>query len=213
MALLIYDNGALVKNISSAQFPPRSVDPTTPGAAAGVVQQSTTQNAPLTYPKPTAEKAPHPPSHGGASRLYAETGRKSDSLQDRRRLTALHVMSTPAISMGPFDTIRSAWQKMQHERINHLVISNNQGHPLGVVSANDLLRYGIESERFIENLLTSDLLAVSPDTLVREIALTFTEKDISAMPVVSQEHQVIGIICRNDLLRLLVSGPNLAHKA
>lgn len=102
---------------------------------------------------------------------------------------------------------------MQKAEIDHLVVVNSQGHPMGIITGGDLLRYGQNSTSFVENLLNNSLIAVSPETLVREIALIFMEHKVSSVPVVNANHQVVGIVCRSDLLRLLVSGPNLEQRA
>ncbi|MBT3147344.1 CBS domain-containing protein [Neptunomonas phycophila] len=216
MALLIYDNGNLVKNPADSKFTPTGV--ATVGNSQGA--RATVQNN-ANQPLPT--RTPYVPSSGGqpanttrstvySSRAYQETSRKSDSLQDRRRLNAIHVMSAPVITTSQFDTVKNALQKMHTEDIDHLVVVNNSGHPLGVVTDGELLRHGAESNSFIENLLTNSLVAVSPDTLVRDIALIFMEQKVSCVPVINSEHQVAGIICRSDLLRLLVSGPNMEQR-
>jgi predicted transcriptional regulator len=215
MALLIYDNGNLVKNPSSAQFLQRGVEATLKNRAPKqFLQNNTIGNAQVTT---QANPTSTPLTSGTrstlvASRLYEETGRKSDTLQDRRRLIAIHVMSAPVITVGPFDTIKFSWELMQKENINHLIIVNSTGHPLGSITGENLLRSGAESSGFVGNLLDSALIAVSPETLVREIALIFMEQKVSCVPVVDQEHSVVGIVCRSDLLRLLVSGPNLEQR-
>ena len=61
---------------------------------------------------------------------------------------------------------------------------------------------------FIQSILDFNALAVSEDTLVRDIALIFMKHKASALSVVNADHQVVGIITRTDLLSLLVSGPN-----
>ncbi len=216
MALLIYDNGNLVKNPSSAQFPKQGIA----AAFAATLDQNSTQqqNQNLDLQRtiqtlqPSRSSSAPTRSTGFSSRLYEETGRKSDSLQDRRKLVALHVMSSPVITAGAFDTIAFAWEKMTSERIDHLVIVNSANNPIGVITGGDILRRGPNSNSFVENLLSDTLIAVSEDTLVREIALIFMEHKVSCVPVVNKEHSVVGIVCRSDLLRLLVSGPNLEQK-
>lgn len=215
MALLIYDNGNLVKNPSAAQFPQRGIAATNRSSAS----KNSSQNNTINNPQITTQSKPasSPLTNGTrstlvSSRLYEETGRKSDTLQDRRRLIALHIMNSPVITVGQFDTVKFAWELMQREGVNHLVIVNGNAHPLGVITGEKLLRSGSDSNSFVANLLNSALIAVSPDTLVREIALIFMEQKVSCVPVVEQDHKVVGIVCRSDLLRLLVSGPNLAQR-
>jgi len=217
MALLIYDNGNLVKSPADSKF-------TSTGVAATGNTQSARRSVPNNTSQQTPARSPYLPNSNSAapstvrstvysSRAYQETSRKSDSLQDRRRLNAIHVMSAPVITTSQFDTVKNALDKMHTENIDHLVVVNNSGHPLGVVTDGELLRHGAESTSFIENLLKHSLIAVSPDTLVRDIALIFMEQKVSCVPVIGIDHQVAGIICRSDLLRLLVSGPNMEHRA
>ena len=218
MALLIYDNGNLVRSPSDAKFANNEVTPTgqsqgSSTAAQRGAQDSQAQSTAMPYiPRPqgntTAARTP-----AFSSRMYEENSRKTDTLQDRRKLSAIHVMTSPVITVSQFDTVKNALQIMHHENIDHLVVVNSNGHPLGVVTDGQLLRHGAESTSFVENLLTRSLIAVSPDTLVRDIALIFMEEKVSCVPVVNQGHQVAGIICRSDLLRLLVSGPNMAQRA
>lgn len=213
MTLLIYDNGNLVKNLSDAQFPQRGVTPAQGSPIArDVTQQNMTASSSITSSSAYQPSVAQTRSTVTSSRLYEETGRKSDSLQDRRRLMALHVMSSPPITVGQFETVKKAWETLQSEEIDHLIVVNSRGFPLGIVTGGDLLRYGSHSESFIENLLHPPLVAVSPETLVREIALIFMEQKVSSVPVVNKAHQVVGIVCRSDLLRLLVSGPNLEQR-
>lgn len=214
MALLIYDNGNLVKNPSEIRIPERSVMPIeNPAHSAGAGLNTGVNSEDTPIPTRRTVLAANRRMPLGSSRLYEETGKKSDSLQDRRRLSAIHVMSSPVVTANQYDTIADSWLKMQQEEIDHLIVINSQGHPLGAVTGGELLKYGQDSNSFIENLLDRALIAVSTDTLVREIALIFMEQKVSCVPVVNQDHQVIGIVCRSDLLSLLVSGPNLEQKA
>lgn len=219
MVLLIYDNGNLVKNLSGAQFPQGGVDATSPTSAA---QNSLPDNElpqrqqqqPQVKVLNSAAKTQQRGSTSRSSQLYEETGKKSDSLQDRRRLNAVHIMSSPVISIKTFDTVKRAWDLTEQEDINHLVVSNTQGEPVGVLTTGDILKHGTTSSSFVDTLIQrKSLIAVSPETLVRDIALIFMDHKVSCVPVIDENHVIAGIITRSDLLRLLVSGPNLEQRA
>lgn len=218
MALLIYDNGILVRNPSPMEAPPRQVAPAqeTPAATATAAHNPQPQTQQPTGQETANTPAPAPQTQRppvGPSKFYQNTGKQSDSLQNRRKLSAQHVMSSPAITIGPYTTLSDAWEKMQAESIQHLVVVNGQDSPLGVITALDLLLHERSDNSFVEILLDKPLMAASLEMLVRDIALTFIEQHITALPVVDAEHQVRGIICRSDLLHLLVSGPNLEQRA
>ena len=49
------------------------------------------------------------------------------------------VASTPAVTVGPHESVRNGAQLMVDHRVSHLVVVN-QGRPVGVISALDLAR-------------------------------------------------------------------------
>ena len=144
---------------------------------------------------------------------YINTGKVADSLDNRRRLRASHVMTTPVITAMAHELVSHAKTLMHENDISHIVIINTEQKPLGLINAIELL--GVESPQssFIHSIVDLKVLAVSDDTLVRDIALIFMKYKTSAISVVDQQHTVIGIITRSDLLSLLVSGPNQRIKA
>jgi len=144
---------------------------------------------------------------------YINTGKVADSLENRRRLLASHVMSSPVITAMPHQLVIKAKQLMQENDISHIVIINNEQQPLGLLTLKQLLAVDSPETSFIQSIVDFNLLAVSEDTLVRDIALIFMKHRASALSVVNQSHQVTGIITRSDLLSLLVSSPNQKFKA
>ncbi|MCB1495701.1 MAG: CBS domain-containing protein [Bauldia sp.] len=54
---------------------------------------------------------------------------------------------------------------------------------------------------FAKDLMTTDVVSVSPDTPVREIARILVQHGVSAMPVVDEKGVPIGIVSESDLLR------------
>jgi predicted transcriptional regulator len=84
--------------------------------------------------------------------------------------------------------------------------------PISLITSTQLIQAGIDSEEAVASLLTHQVAIVTTDTLVRDIAQFFIEQKLTALPVVSiDEHRLVGIICRSDLLKLLVSGPNVSY--
>ncbi|MEH6443573.1 MAG: CBS domain-containing protein [Oceanospirillaceae bacterium] len=149
----------------------------------------------------------------GQKSSYINTGKSTDSLENRRRLKASHVMSSPVLTATPHDLVDNAKLLMQENKVSHLVIVTANNTPLGLINSEDLLKVSSPESVFIQTILNPSLLAVSEDTLVRDIALTFMEYKATAIAVVNSNHQLTGIISRSDLLSLLVSSPNQQIKA
>jgi CBS domain-containing protein len=56
------------------------------------------------------------------------------------------------------------------------------------------------------DVMTTDILTVGPDMDVRTIAQSLIERGISAVPVVDQAGQVVGIVSEGDLMRRAEAG-------
>lgn len=156
---------------------------------------------------PRQEQAVTTPSPG-QTLSYINAGKSADSLENRRRLKALHVMSAPVITATSHDLVINCQQLMQDNNVSHIVIINKENNPLAIVDAVDILAVRNPEMVFISSILTPEAIAVSEDTLVRDVALTFMKFKSSALAVVDAQHRLTGIISRSDLIGLLVSGPN-----
>ena len=52
----------------------------------------------------------------------------------------------------------------------------------------------------IKDIMTRDLITVSPDTEIAHAAKLLLEKGINGMPVVDKKGKLVGIICQSDLI-------------
>lgn len=57
-----------------------------------------------------------------------------------------------------------------------------------------------------QDVMTTDVLTVAPDTNVRTIAQSLLDRGISAVPVVDQQGRVMGIVSEGDLMRRTEAG-------
>jgi CBS domain-containing protein len=62
------------------------------------------------------------------------------------------------------------------------------------------------------DIMVQDVIAVSPDTLVRDIALLMVEKHISGVPVLTDNGKLIGMVSQSDLLHRAEVGTERKHK-
>ena len=64
----------------------------------------------------------------------------------------------------------------------------------------------------VRDLMRTPVVTVLPDHTVEEAAAILLEKKISGLPVVDEKGQVVGIITRSDLFRVLISLTGLGRK-
>jgi len=63
-----------------------------------------------------------------------------------------------------------------------------------------------------QDIMTRDVITVSPDTPVRDIAGLMMDKHISGVPVVTDNGSIIGIVSESDLLHRAELGTERKHK-
>jgi len=79
-------------------------------------------------------------------------------------------------------------------------VTNAAGRCIGVITRTDLLGAELAEGERIEEVVSRDLISVSPDAPVIDALRTMTEQSIEHV-LVMRDHDLVGIITRSDLLR------------
>jgi len=130
-------------------------------------------------------------------------------------IKAFEIMASPVVTLEPQTDLYQAWELMQAHNIHHLpIVSNHQ--LVGMVSKSDLLNRVIlnkdneieevRSER-VEEIMSQQVVATQPDTDIRDVALALTEYDIGALPILTSNEALVGIITLSDLVKRLSQTP------
>ena len=106
--------------------------------------------------------------------------------------------------IAPTLSIFEAVAEMNRLRIGAIVILEN-GKLAGIFTERDVLRRvvgaGVDTKvMLVSDVMTRDVLTVTPETTVEEVAAMFTEKRCRHLPVVSGE-KLIGLISIGDISR------------
>ena len=122
-------------------------------------------------------------------------------------------MSADLITESPETVLFDALEQMEHHRIRHLPVTDDQGALIGILSSRDAAR-ATKSEGGpdpLQTLKVKDVMTggrlhtVEPSTPVREAAETICREKISALPV-KQGNKLVGIVTSEDLLWALLEG-------
>ncbi len=143
---------------------------------------------------------------------------------------AVDIMTSPVITAGPNATVLEIVKLMLDNRISALPIVNRDGMLIGLVSEGDLIRRSeigardykswwlsaiggsiTLAEEFVKShgikaneIMTEDVISVSQDTRLWEIAATLEKKKIKRVPVM-KEGKLVGIVSRANLLQALAA--------
>jgi acetoin utilization protein AcuB len=128
----------------------------------------------------------------------------------RPAVVAKDVMSSPVITIGPNESLSTAWELLYRAGFHHLVVVEN-GVAVGVVDDRRVVLewpagpLGPHKRRVCE-ILRPRVHCVLPDTPVSSVARVMLEEHVDAVPVVGERGEVLGLVTSSDLIGLVATG-------
>lgn len=127
------------------------------------------------------------------------------------------IMSVKIITLKKDDDLETAEHLFKKHKIRHIPVVNGDAI-IGMLSYTDLLRISFadaveESETEIESLvynmftieqvMAKNVITVSSDTSIKEVAQILAKKEFHALPVVD-DGALVGIVTTTDLINFLL---------
>jgi CBS domain-containing membrane protein len=118
------------------------------------------------------------------------------------------LMTPDPMTVPPDATLGEVQRTMKERRFRHMLVCDEAGHLLGLVSKRDLLLdtssdgAPIDSRRPISELMRRNVDTVRPDCCAAEAARHMLRSKRSCLPVVGDGERVVGILTEADFLRL-----------
>ncbi len=116
------------------------------------------------------------------------------------------LMSTDVVSVPASASIDEAEQPMRVVGIRHLPVVDEKRHLVGILSNRDLLPLKGQPRRRkttrVADVMTRKVTTVRPDTPAYLAAKLMIDRKIDALPVVSDDDQLVGIVTATDFLRV-----------
>lgn len=128
--------------------------------------------------------------------------------EDPTAWTAGGAAGTDVTTIAPGASVRAAAELMSANRVTHLlVVADGSDRPLGVISTLDVARVvagdirpqGDRPAERVEQLMSSGVVTVTPETPLTEVAALLVRHRISGVPVVVDE-EVVGVVSEADIL-------------
>ncbi len=126
------------------------------------------------------------------------------------------IMSKSVVVANKFHNFSEVLELFSKHGMHHLPIVDGNGHLIGIVSSNDLMKIFTNPEYKnlslntdiadkvinIPDIMTPDPITLSPKDTIKHAAKIFDEKKFMAMPVVDNG-QIVGIVSVKDLVHLV----------
>ena len=123
------------------------------------------------------------------------------------------IMTKEVVTCSPDDEVEHIWRLMQERRFAGLPVVRN-GKLVGIVTHKDLLQSGaflptFESQKIrgspkISSVMKTEVVAVEPSVKAIRVAKVMVAKDIGRVPVKDKDGRLLGIVDREDIVRLTV---------
>jgi CBS domain-containing protein len=102
--------------------------------------------------------------------------------------------------------VQEVAQLLYRERISGVPVIDGQSDQLvGMVTEADVIRHIDRDDLQVSEIMTCQLVTVTENTPVSEIAALLTERRIKRVPVV-QAGRVVGIVSRADIVQAVAQG-------
>ena len=127
-----------------------------------------------------------------------------DPVPERKpAILAEQIMTSPVVTIGRDRTQADVVALFGQKKIRHVPVTT-EGRLVGIVSDRDILKHA-NPETPIEDMMTSNIITARPYTEIRMIAQLLFQERISAMPIVDDHEQLVGMVTTRDILRTIVN--------
>jgi CBS domain-containing protein len=146
-------------------------------------------------------------------------------------LKVREIMQTNVITAKPDTTVGELADILAQNKISGVPVVDDQGRVLGMVSEADIILQDADLHfpyyiQFLEmviylqsvhkfeervrksigskvtEIMSDEVVSVSPDASVREVATLMTDRDVNRLPV-TQDEILVGIVTRGDIVRAI----------
>ncbi len=120
-------------------------------------------------------------------------------------MIACDIMTRKVCTISPEASIQEVAQLLYQERISGVPVVNADGKIIGIVTEADIISKASHEGLRVADIMSHEIIAVTEDTPINEIALLLTKRKIKRVPVVS-EGKLAGIVSRADIVHAVAEG-------
>ncbi len=120
--------------------------------------------------------------------------------------TVKNLIQRRPVYCGAETSIRAVLEIMRDEHIGSMVIADSEHHPIGIITLHDVLERialpQIDLDTPIEQVMSKELLTLSPNAPAHEAALMMTRTGIGHLIVVDNHNRLTGVLSERNLFSL-----------
>lgn len=114
------------------------------------------------------------------------------------------IMTRGVVTARPTDDIKTIASLLVQRGIDHLPIVDEKNELAGIVTSWDLANALAFGKKALSEIMTREVITAREDEAVDVVAQKMARYNISGVPVVNAENQVVGIVTTDDLSKKLI---------
>jgi CBS domain-containing protein len=118
--------------------------------------------------------------------------------------TILATKGRTVITVTPDQTVREAVALLVDKHIGAVVVIDETGRPVGIVSERDVIRELVQNDQVlsqpVSRVMTSDVIIARPGDDTKAVSKTMTVRRFRHLPVMDH-HELVGIISIGDVVK------------
>jgi len=124
-------------------------------------------------------------------------------MRQTREIAFVENLIHPAVTCKEDEEIRAVAQRIIHHSVNHMVVVDDQEKLRGIVTSWDVTKAVAEGKGKLAEIIVKKVVTTTPDEPVEVASRKMTQHEISALPVISRDRKVLGIITSEDISKLV----------
>jgi uncharacterized protein (DUF39 family)/CBS domain-containing protein len=124
-------------------------------------------------------------------------------MRQTEEVTFVKSLTRPAAICREDEAITAVAERTVNRSVNHIVIVDDEGKLLGIVTSWDVTRAVAHQKERLSEIAVRKVVTASPDEPVEAASRRLAQHSISALPVVDRDMKVLGIITSEDISRLI----------
>ena len=120
-------------------------------------------------------------------------------------MIASDIMTRKVATIRPEASAQEVAQLLDEKRISGAPVVDAESKIIGIITEADIISKVNRDGLCVADIMSHDVIAISEETPVSEIAALLTERKIKRVPVV-RDNKLVGIVSRADIVHAVAQG-------
>ncbi len=108
-----------------------------------------------------------------------------------------------AVTCTEDEEVKAVAQRIINRSVNHIIVVDNQGKLRGIVTSWDITRAVSQGNGKLADIIVRKVITTTPNEPLEAASRKLAQHNISALPVIDRDRNVLGIVTAEDISKLI----------